>query len=42
MHACGDGKSDAAKQMAAAADSARAAATVDRAEYMDVRSTLTL
>ncbi|MBK9058447.1 MAG: hypothetical protein IPL81_00720 [Flavobacteriales bacterium] len=33
MNACGDGKSDAAKQMAAAADSARAAATVDLAEY---------
>lgn len=33
MSACGDGKSDAAKQMSAAADSARAAAFVDLAEY---------
>ncbi len=33
MSACGDGKSDAAKLMTAAADSARAAAFVDLAEY---------
>lgn len=33
MNACGDGKSDAAKQMAAAADSARTSASVDLAEY---------
>ena len=33
MSACGDGKSDAAKQMAAAADSARLAASVDLSEH---------
>ena len=33
MSACGDGKSDAAKLMTAAADSARAAAFVDLGEY---------
>ena len=34
MNACGDGKADAAKQMAAAADSAKAAAsTVDLGQY---------
>lgn len=33
MSACGDGGSDVAKQMAAAADSARIAASVDLGEY---------
>jgi hypothetical protein len=33
LSACGDGKSDAAKQMAAAADSARMASQVDLSEY---------
>jgi len=33
MSACGDGKSDAAKEMAAAADSVKAASTVDLGQY---------